>query len=194
MNAPPAPLTAAPARITPGQRALLLTLLIFLLPIAIGGGLYLFGWRPAKTSNHGELVQPLRPVPVAALGGDVAAQAGGKWLLVIAGDAPCAAACAALAEQTRAIQVSLNREMGRLRRVVLTATPTPALAAVQARQPDLLVAPPPPAWQAALTPGDRHRLFVVDPAGNLMMQYAPEAEAKGVRADLERLLKYSWIG
>jgi hypothetical protein len=35
---------------------------------------------------------------------------------------------------------------------------------------------------------------VLDPAGNLMMQYPPEAEAKGVRADLERLLKFSWIG
>ncbi len=193
MKASAAPPPAAP-RLTPGQRALLLTLAIFLLPVAIGGGMYLLGWRPAKTSNHGELVQPPRPLPVAALGTDVATAAGGKWLLLVAGDAPCAAACVALVEQTRAIQVSLNRDMGRLRRIVLTGTPTSELRALQQRQPDLLLAAPPPAWQAALAPGARHRLFVVDPAGNLMMQYAPEAEAKGVRADLERLLKYSWIG
>ncbi|MBI2309058.1 MAG: hypothetical protein HYU78_17350 [Rhodocyclales bacterium] len=194
MSAPASPLLTPTARITSGQRALLLTLLIFLLPIAVGGGLYLFGWRPAKTSNHGQLVQPPRPLPVAALGASVATQANGKWLLLIAGDAPCDAACVALAEQTRAIQVSLNREMSRLRRIVLTATPTPALAALQAQQPDLVVSAPPPGWQAVLMPGTRHRLFVVDPAGNLMMQYAPEADPKGVRADLERLLKYSWIG
>ncbi|MFC5299849.1 hypothetical protein [Azospira restricta] len=193
MKTTAAPPPAAP-RLTSGQRALLLTLAIFLLPVAIGGGMYLLGWRPAKTSNHGELVQPLRPLPLAALGADAATAVAGKWLLLVAGDAPCEAACVALAEQTRAIQVSLNRDMGRLRRIVLVDATTPALVALQAKQPDLLLAAPPPAWRTALAAGARHRLFVVDPAGNLMMQYAPEAEAKGVRADLERLLKYSWIG
>jgi len=62
------------------------------------------------------------------------------------------------------------------------------------RQPDLLVIPPPANWRPTLATGSRHRLFVVDPAGNLMMQYAPEADPAGVRADLERLLKSSWIG
>jgi hypothetical protein len=35
---------------------------------------------------------------------------------------------------------------------------------------------------------------IVDPNGLAMMRYAPGADAKGIRADLERLLKYSWIG
>ena len=48
-------------------------------------------------------------------------------------------------------------------------------------------------WQPTLQAGSRHRFYVVDPASNLMMQYAPEAEAKAC-ADLERLLKHSWIG
>ncbi|HEX5803073.1 MAG TPA: hypothetical protein VFY24_08605 [Azospira sp.] len=193
MSAGTAPSPAA-GGLTSGRRALLLTLLIFLMPVLIGGGLHLVGWRPAKTSNHGELVQPPRAVPLAALGAEVAAKVDGKWLLVIAGDTPCAADCVALAGYTRAVQVSLNREMGRVRRLVLAEAPTPALATLQAQQPDLLVAAPNPAWREILAAGPRHRLFVVDPAGNLMMQYAPEADPKGVRADLERLLKSSWIG
>lgn len=182
----------------PGRRAMLLTLLIFLTPVLVGGGLYVFGWRPAKSTNHGELVHPPRPVPVAALGPEIAARATGKWLLLVAGDAPCTAECVRLIEQTRNMQVSLNRDMGRLLRIVLAAKPTEMLTALQARQPDLLVTVPPAAWQSALTPemtaGHQHRLFVVDPAGNLMMQYAPGADAKGVRDDLEKLLKHSWIG
>lgn len=184
--------------LTPGRRAMLLTLLIFLTPVLVGGGLYFFGWRPAKTSNHGKLVLPPRPVQVAALGAEIAPRVSGKWLLLVAGDAPCEEDCVRLTEQTRNIQVSLNRDMGRLSRIVLATSPTEPLKALQARQPDLLVTAPPAAWRSALTPemtaGHQHRLFVVDPAGNLMMQYAPGADAKGVRDDLEKLLKHSWIG
>jgi len=185
---------AQPTTATPARRALLLTLLIFLAPVLIGSGLYLFGWRPATTNNHGELIVPPRPLAIADLGVEPRDRVAGKWLLLVAADAPCDSACVALAEQSRAIQVSLNRDMGRLARIVLTDAPTPALQELQHRQPDLLVARLPASWQPALQPGNRHRVFVVDPAGNLMMQYAPEAEAKGIRADLERLLKHSWIG
>lgn len=191
MNAPVE--TVRPLALTPGRRALLLTVLICLAPILIGGGLYAVGWRPAKTGNHGQLVQPPRPLAIAALGSPAADRATGKWLLVVAGDAPCDDRCVALAERTRNIQVALNRDMGRLVRIVL-AVPNDGLAALQARQPDLLVVPPPADWQREMAAGAQHRLFVLDPAGNLMMQYPPEAEAKGVRADLERLLKFSWIG
>lgn len=202
MNTPPlpggTPVAPASSALTAGRRALLVTLLMCLTPVLVGGGLFAFGWRPTKTANHGALVQPPRPLPIAALG-DAAGRASGKWLLVIAGDAPCETDCVALAEGTRNIQVALNRDMGRLVRIVLAAPEASgeglaALKALQARQPDLLVVPPPDAWRAAMAAGPRHRLFVLDPAGNLMMQYAPDAEARGVHADLERLLKASWIG
>ena len=92
---------AVPA--TPARRALLLTLLIFLAPVLIGGGLYIFGWRPATTNNHGELIVPPRPLAIADLGETPRERIAGKWLLLIAGDAPCDSACVALAEQSRAI-------------------------------------------------------------------------------------------
>jgi cytochrome oxidase Cu insertion factor (SCO1/SenC/PrrC family) len=124
------------------------------------------------------------------LGGDAA----GKWLLVVAGNGACEAECVAQLRNLRSIQVSLGREIGRMRRVVLTSEETSALAALRAEQPDLMQADPTAGWVSALSPGTHHRVFLVDPAGNLMMQYAPGAEPKGIRADLERLLKYSWIG
>ena len=184
------PETVPATRITPARRALLLTLLVFVLPILIGGGLFVSGWRPEKTANHGDLILPPKPAPVAALGEG----AKGKWLLVIAGDSACATECAALAEQVRKVQVSLNREMLRIHRVLLVAAESPELADLRKHQPDLQVQMASGECTALLQAGPRHRLFVVDPEGNLMMQYAPDAEAKGIRADLERLLKFSWIG
>jgi hypothetical protein len=183
---PPLPIT----RLTPGRRALLLTMLAFVLPLAVGAYLYVSGWRPAKTANHGELILPPKPVPVADLGKETT----GKWLMIVAGSNACEDDCVAQLKNLRSIQVSLGREIGRMRRVVLANDETPALAALRAEQPDLVSVKLTSEWTTVLAPSPRHRVFLVDPAGNLMMQYAPDAEPKGIRADLERLLKYSWIG
>ena len=41
-------------------RPLLLILALLILPFIIGGGLYAWGWRPAKASSHGELLTPAK--------------------------------------------------------------------------------------------------------------------------------------
>ena len=47
-------------------RPLLLILALLLMPFIVGGGLYAWGWRPAKAGNHGELLSPPRAVPPLA--------------------------------------------------------------------------------------------------------------------------------
>ena len=37
-------------------------------------------------------------------------------------------------------------------------------------------------------------IYIIDPLGNYMMAYPPNAEAKGILKDMERLLKISQIG
>ena len=36
--------------------------------------------------------------------------------------------------------------------------------------------------------------FLIDPLGNLMMSYAPDAKPKGMLEDMKRLLRLSQIG
>jgi hypothetical protein len=48
-----------------------------------------------------------------------------------------------------------------------------------------------PDTHAAAQPG---RLYLVDPLGNLMMSYSPEAPPKALLEDLKKLLKLSHIG
>lgn len=93
----------------------------------------------------------------------------GRWSLVLLGTDPCDGACAARLDELRRVRVSLAKEMHRTRH---------------------LFAPPP----AALADLPAGTVIIVDPDGRAMMRYAPGAEAKDLRADLERLLKYSWTG
>jgi hypothetical protein len=38
------------------------------------------------------------------------------------------------------------------------------------------------------------RIYLIDPLGNLMMSYAPDAKPKGMLEDMKRLLRLSQIG
>ena len=190
-------------RPTSGMPTLALIVGLLALPFLIAGSLYLGGWRPAQTANHGQLISPPQPLPATGLLGSdgqalATTQLGGKWLLILAGSGPCPNDCAARIDEMRRLQVSLNKEMGRLRRVVLSdSADDSVLRDFPRRQPDLVVATMPPHW----LPGTEnsaeaaaYRLYIADPQGRLIMRYAPEVAGNAVRADLERLLKFAWSG
>jgi hypothetical protein len=107
----------------------------------------------------------------------------------------CDELCRARIDEMRRIQVSLYKDMGRLRRAVLTDTASDsALIAAGASQPDLVIAHAPPGWLPGSASDGARSLYIVDPLGNLIMHYHPEASPRAIRADLERLLKFAWNG
>ena len=183
-----------------GLPMLALVVGLLVLPFAIAGCLFLFGWQPARTINHGQLLNPPLPLPASGLqtaDGQMLATVdlGGKWLLLLNGSGPCDAECTGRIDEMRRIQVALNKDMGRLRRVVLSDQMSDAeFSAARQRQPDLLVAAAPQNWLPGATGNTGYRLHIVDPQGRLVMDYPADAAAKDVRADLERLLKFAWNG
>lgn len=64
-----------------GGRMLLLVVGLLMLPFAIGGALYLGGWHPAKTANHGLLLNPPQAMPDELLRST--AEIRGKWMLLL---------------------------------------------------------------------------------------------------------------
>jgi len=50
------------------------------------------------------------------------------------------------------------------------------------------------AFPEDLAPRSSERLYLVDPLGNLLMSYSPDAPPRSVLDDLERLLRLSHIG
>jgi hypothetical protein len=188
-----------PAPRRSGLPMLALVVGLLALPFVIAAGLYFGGWQPARSVAHGQLLTPPPALPAGGLvdvaGRTVAtAELHGKWLLVLSLDGPCGTECAARLDELRRIQVSLNKEMGRLRRVVLTpATGDPALAEAARRQPDLLLFAAPPQWLGAPA-ADGYRLHIVDPLGRRVIDYPAAVGGKELRFDLERLLKFAWTG
>jgi hypothetical protein len=168
----------------------------FALPFALGAGLYLSGWQPANTVNHGELIRPPQPLPADGLstpdGAPLAtADLHGRWWLLLVPAGACAAPCLARAVDMRRVHVALNKNMGRLRRMVLTGdTGDGALAALRAAQPDLVVARPDERWRRALLGAPDGALYLVDPQARLVLRYAGQTGAESIRADLDRLLRH----
>ena len=190
----------APVQKSSGLPMLALVIALLALPFVIAAGLYFFGWHPERTGNHGQLLNPPSPLPTSGLktadGHPLAtADLQGKWLLLLNGQGPCTAECVQRIDEMRRIQVSLNKEMGRLRRVVLSdRIGDPEFAGAVQRQPDLVLVTAPPKWLPGTDDGPGYRLHVVDPQGNLLMNYPVDIAARSVRSDLERLLKFAWTG
>lgn len=197
----------------PGRRQLLGIIALFLLPpvLAWVAWYYLDNHGVSTTSNAGTLIQPARPLTA---GGLRHSQTGepydvselrGRWLYVMYASATCAATCREQLYVTRQIRIGVNKDMARVRRLLVTPQPlAPELSAELAQQhPDLMIVQPDPGahqpdWQQPFedmrfdTSGEYY--FLVDPLGNLMMYYDLTVPAKGVRRDLQKVLKISQIG
>jgi len=206
-----APRTAAQDR---RQRRLLIGLgVLFFAPLAASFYLYYgpMGWRPGRHVNHGDLIDPARPLPEVSL--PVAAQGvprtarpdflKNKWTLLYVGSGNCGAQCRVDLYNTRQVRFALNRDMDRVQRVYIALGDCCDYAYLQSQHPDLLTvrataqAAPllallPPSGGASPTAAER--VYLIDPLGNLMMWYAPDAKPKGMLEDLKRLLGLSHVG
>ena len=212
---PPSQPTSPPA--SPASRRMIVVLaLLFLLPVALGTGLFLSGWRPTNFSNHGTLLQPPVPLPESGLlqmNGQAMPSSSlyGQWLIVLPRTGACDAVCEETLQQIYAVHIALNKEQARVQRVFLRLGTMTAETAEDARQiasleeafPQMRFATVPDgdsglAWRAIFAAQDvkekaNDPIFIVDPMGNAMMRYPDTANMRGVLKDLERLLKYSWI-
>jgi cytochrome oxidase Cu insertion factor (SCO1/SenC/PrrC family) len=177
---------------------------LFLLPLVLSFWLY-YGlhWHPLGTTNHGELIEPLRPLPDVTLQ-DAAGTAthqifSGRWTLVYVGDGACDADCRATLFFMRQTRLSLNNEMTRVQRVFLATANCCDRAYLVREHPGLRVfdaAQPSAQPLLAQFPaqGRAQTLFVVDPLGNLMMRYDARLPPRGLLEDLKKLLQLSHIG
>ncbi len=177
---------------------------LFLLPLLLSFWLY-YGvhWRPLGTTNHGDLIEPLRPLPDITL-----PDAGGvahshvfldKWTLVYVGDGRCDANCRTTLVFMRQTRLSLNNEMTRVQRVLLASAACCNLAYLASEHPGLIALDASSALAQPLlaqfpADGRAQALYVVDPLGNLMMRYDARLPPRGLLEDLKRLLQLSHIG
>ena len=157
--------------------------------------------RPEGRRNHGELIEPQRPVP------DLIAQTlegkpvplpslKGQWLLVSVAGADCNAACERNLYVQRQLREGLGKEKDRLDWIWLVPDAQPireALRPALAQASVLRVnGEQLSQW---LQPAAGHtlaqHLYLVDPLGNWMMRVPADPEPAKLKRDVERLLRAS---
>lgn len=194
---------------------LILIVLLCLAPVVFALLAYYvpsLGLRPSGTSNYGALVEPQRPMPDAqalplvSLDGQPfdLESLRGKWLLVSADSGACPESCVKKLFILRNSHASQGKNVERLARIwfltddvkvdsqileaykgthMLRSDPAKlaAFLAPQASPADLEAALKAPMW-------------IIDPLGNLMMQFPADADPISVRDDISKLIRNSRIG
>jgi hypothetical protein len=190
--------------------------LIFFGPLGVSFYLY-YGhgsWHPGGRVNAGDLIVPPRPLPSLALplqsSGETASEfLRRKWTLLYVQQGPCAEPCRTSLYQTRQVRLALDRDMDRVQRVFIADGDCCDFKFLHEQHPDLIAirldpaAAPllallphrgPGAASAGGSDATAEPVYLVDPLGNLMMFYAPDAKPKGMLEDMKRLLRLSHIG
>jgi len=202
--------------IDPPQRrrsraSLLIVLALFAAPVLIAWSLfYIFPeWMPSSTNNHGDLVEPARPLPAFNLdtvSGDAVDQTylRGKWNYVYLHVGECGSECVEQLYKVRQLRLAHGKDIDRMQRLMLwraEGVNPDARAELQSHFPGQVIALVPENSElvsAFSTDGAdpllAGRIYLVDPLGNLMMSYQPDAEPRGIIKDMHRLLKYSGLG
>ena len=120
----------------------------------------------------------------------------GRWLLLFNGSATCDLHCQANLFKMRQARLVLGRDSARVRTVYLLpeAQPDAELSRMLLQYPAFSVYHA-MTKQTAQTPElKQNQVYIVDPMGNLVMRYSPDAYSRDIIKDFKRLLKASKIG
>lgn len=198
-----------PRSLTP----LVMVLLLSLAPV-IGAVLVYFNpeWQPSGSVNYGTLVQPQRPMPppqeleLRTLDGkpfDLQSLKG-KWLLAAADGAACPESCARKLFILRNSHASQGKNVDRVNRIWFITDDAPVPEQVlEAYKGTIMVRAKPEQLAKFLPtlnsgpngqPALKEPMWIMDPLGNLILQYPVDADPLRFRKDLSRLIYNSRIG
>jgi hypothetical protein len=173
-------------------------------------------WRPEGSAAYGQLIEPQRPIPSAqslpltTLDGkpfDLSSLKG-KWIMLAADAAECPEACARKLFIVRNTHASQGKHVERLSRVWLITDDAPVPEKVlEAYKGTVMVRVNPVVLQqfllggapGSMTPEQARNalaplIWVIDPLGNLILQYPPIADPELFRKDIRKLIQNSRIG
>ncbi|MGZ0079318.1 hypothetical protein [Methylomonas sp. YC3] len=123
----------------------------------------------------------------------------GHWVLVNPVPRDCGETCRDALYKTHQLTLMMGKDIARIRRLAVLFEKTYQLPAEWRDDGRLLKALPAVSLKEKLTqlnaqPLPEGMLIIMDPLGNLMMQYAPGYDPYQVKSDLSKLLRISQIG
>ena len=165
-------------------------------------------WMEGVSTNNGELITP--PVTTEKtefIGYDEFSiqnmkEIPGHWVLVnVIPNSDCNSVCQQAMHKTKQLRLMMNKDLTRIRRLVLIIPEINVDLAQQWWKDDVRLLRSKPAQSLVKKLQKIRRsdipdgmLFLMDPLGNLMMQYEPDFDPYKVKSDLRKLLRISQIG
>lgn len=160
-----------------------------------------------KTSNYGTLFVPVRQADLTRLLARPLSRAErlpeiqGRWVLLHLPAGSCTTACAETLHKTHQARLMLNKEVLRVRRLLLlpAGAPTAELDSILKQDEDLAVVNTPESLLQTLTealgkPPADNTVVLMDPLGNLVLWYDAGFDPYKLVQDLKHLLRASQIG
>jgi hypothetical protein len=208
MSANPTPPAPSPAK-SRSRTQVWVLIGVFFGPLLAAFVLYYgtSGWRPHGSTNRGELITPARPVPSVTLAPATGKaldtqKLQGKWTMVFVGDGQCDTRCREALVLTRQTRIALNQDVDRVQRLFLVSANCCDRTYLQTEHPDVITAMVDneagqqllSAFPEGADAAQQGRIYIIDPLGNLMMSYSPDAPRKGLLEDMKKLLRLSHIG
>lgn len=194
-------------------------LVVLILLVIVFVGPLLFAWvtlkraeqSSFKTTNHGMLINP--PISISSIEFvDLTDNSKlsidslkGKWQLIYLGPNRCNEQCHNSLYNLKQIHTALNKQAVRVNKLFITVPDCkinecdkyisehyPEFDRLQIDEQNFAKL-----FGKVSNSNDRAMLgeiYIIDPMGNLMMQYSADTQAKGILSDLKRLLTASKIG
>ena len=177
---------------------------VFVVPMLIAVVMYIFRDQlPAMNSvAHGELISPAEPIhDIQIISSDNKVKTlqdmKGKWTYLVYSPNGCHLECEATLFKLRQTKAATGREASRIQSTILIDA-NQLDSAVALRNQTISVGKlikleleSTPGVNKSLEPG---AIYLLDPLGNMMMQYDHTATSKGLLKDIKKLLKLSNIG
>jgi len=173
---------------------------VALLPVIAAYILYFF-WRPSSFVNHGELL------PASSIADAVVPQADGsrfefsrfkgKWVLLMVDSGACDAYCQGKLYRMRQVRLTQGENMERIERAwIIDDEHAPAAQLLADYQGTYQIRSKDAALLDRLPANSTRRahIYLIDPLGNVVLRYAGDADATGMKKDISRLLRASRIG
>ncbi len=159
-------------------------------------------------TNNGQLITPPQTTERSDFSGldpfstENMSELTGHWLLVnVIPNGECNDSCIEAIHKTKQLRLMLNKELTRTRRIVIVLKDvTPEIAGKWWQDDQTLLRVKASATVAEKIAAIRQgnipdgMLLLMDPLGNLMMQYEPGFDPYNVKSDLMHLLRISQIG
>jgi len=130
-----------------------------------------------------------------------------KWTLLITGGSQCEQACEELIHTVRQVNVSMAKEMDRVNRVLASSLSATHVAALEERypnmtahyvdEPDVVRFEAVAAEHGGMNKAEQNsawKVWIVDPLGNVIVQFTDQHTGYDMIHDLKKLLKLSNIG